>query len=480
MVFSSLTFLYFFLPATIILYYAIPSMRWKNTVLIFSSLFFYAWGEPLWTVLLLVSSIADYIHGRVIEMRRGSWVAKAMVVSSLAVNLGLLGVFKYSGMLVNSFNALTGLSAGWPGFSLPIGISFYTFQTISYTVDVYRGKVKAQRSFWKFLLFVSLFHQLVAGPIVRYRDIAMEIEKRSISFRSFSSGMSRFAIGLAKKVMIANAAGDVASAFLDANLSELPVLGIWWGMLMFAFQIYFDFSGYSDMAIGLGRMFGFHYRENFRYPYVSRSATDFWRRWHISLGSFFKDYLYIPMGGNRHRYLRNLMTVWFFTGLWHGASWNFVLWGLYYGLLIAIERGGAALIRRSGIGIEGGFPGWGVISAISGHVYLIVVTLIGWTLFYFTDMGRLALALGIMFGGSGNPLVSAELVLSLRGNVNLLILAVLASMPLFPVFWKGMVRTPALLPLLRGFARAGDVVLILTCTALLLGSSYNPFLYFRF
>jgi alginate O-acetyltransferase complex protein AlgI len=480
MVFSSLTFLYYFLPATLLLYYLLPWRTWRNSVLIFSSLVFYAWGEPVWTVLLIISAVADYVHGRVIEANRGSWIARAMVLSSLLVNLGLLAVFKYSGLILESINAITGLNLAWRTFSLPIGISFYTFQTISYTIDVYRGRVSAQSSFWKFLLFVSLFHQLVAGPIVRYAHIEREIERRNTSWRSFSSGISRFAIGLAKKVLIANAAGEVASGFLDAYLFELPVLGAWWGMLMFAFQIYFDFSGYSDMAIGLGRMFGFHYQENFRYPYVARSAGDFWRRWHISLGSFFRDYVYIPLGGNRRFSLRNLIIVWFLTGLWHGASWNFVLWGLYYGLLIACERVLRALVSRAGFRIEGGMPGAAIWSRLFGHSYLAFITLLGWSLFYFTDLNRLLEFLRVMFGQAGNPLFTTELVLSFRGNLNLLILAVVASTPVFPALWKAAIRRGHLLPRIRNAARVGDIALLLVSTALLVGSSFNPFLYFRF
>jgi alginate O-acetyltransferase complex protein AlgI len=478
--FSSLTFLYAFLPATLLAYYAVPSRAWRNGVLILSSLIFYAWGEPVWTILLIASAAADYIHGRVIEANRGTFLAKAMVASSLIVNLGLLAIFKYSGMIVESFNALTGLDLAWRTFALPIGISFYTFQTISYTIDVYRGRVSAQTSFWKFLLFVSLFHQLVAGPIVRYRDIEREIEHRNISWRTFSSGISRFAIGLGKKVIIANAAGEVAASFLDGNLADLPLFGAWWGMLMFAFQIYFDFSGYSDMAIGLGRMFGFHYQENFRHPYVSRSAGEFWRRWHISLGSFFRDYLYIPLGGNRRHVLRNLMVVWFLTGLWHGASWNFVLWGLYYGVLIAAERGMAHLVSRAGIRIEGGLPGGKALSRIFGHFYLIFITLVGWSLFYFTDLGRMGEFLQIMFGRGGAALLSPELRFSFRSNINLLILAAVASTPLVPRFWKTMVRRSEALPAARNLARAAEIVLLMASTALLVGSSYNPFLYFRF
>lgn len=482
MLFSSLTFLYAFLPVTLALYYLGRAQVWRNSILIFASLLFYAWGEPVWTILLIFSASADYVHGRIIEGHRGKWQARAALISSLVINLGLLGLFKYSGMMVQSINALLGTHLAWREFSLPIGISFYTFQTISYTIDVYRGRVQAQKSFWKFLLFVSLFHQLVAGPIVRYRDIAREIEDRRFNIRTFSSGLSRFSIGLAKKVLIANSTGAVAAGFLDLSGSTAAstVLGAWWGILMFAFQIYFDFSGYSDMAIGLGRMFGFHYGENFRYPYVSRSAGEFWRRWHISLGSFFRDYLYIPLGGNRRFYVRNLLIVWFLTGLWHGASWNFVLWGLYYGFFIALERGVGLIVRRASLGFDGGFPAGRKISAVFGHIYLIIITLVGWSIFYFTDTGQLGKFLRLMLGWSGADLANARLWYSVKANLFLAIFAALASTPMLPALWKSVTRSAKEnLPFLR-YLRLGDLLLLIVSTAMLVGASYNPFLYFRF
>ena len=303
MVFSSLIFLYFFLPLNLILYFSIKNHSYRNAILIISSLIFYAWGEPVWIILLIVSASVDYFNGRVIENNRGTWKAKAALISSLVINLSFLATFKYSGFIIDNFNQLLGLNLPQVNFHLPIGISFYTFQTISYVIDVYRNEVKAQKSYFDFLLFVSLFHQLVAGPIVRYKDIASEIERRVITWSDFSQGINRFAIGLGKKAIIANTAGALSDSFLKGDLHQLSTLGAWYGIGLFAFQIYFDFSGYSDMAIGLGRMFGFHYLENFNYPYISRTATDFWRRWHISLGSFFRDYVYIPLGGNKKQHL---------------------------------------------------------------------------------------------------------------------------------------------------------------------------------
>lgn len=467
MVFASLTFLYIFLPATLFLYYIIPSRKYKNGILIFASLIFYAWGEPVWISLLLISATADFFHGRIIEKHRGKWQSKAGLISSVIVNLGLLGAFKYSSMAVESLNALLGLSLPVPRFDLPIGISFYTFQTLSYTIDVYRGETRAQKSYWNFLLFVSLFHQLVAGPIVRYKEIEHSIEHRRFKLSQFSGGVSRFVIGLGKKVLIANVAGKLAAPFLDGGLSDLTVSGAWFGMLLFALQIYFDFSGYSDMAIGLGKMFGFEYRENFNYPYASKSATEFWRRWHISLGSFFRDYLYIPLGGNRKHVFLNLMVVWFCTGLWHGASWNFVLWGLYYGILIYIEK---ELARIRGIRLPN----------IIRRLYTIVITLFGWSLFYFTDFSRLWLFIRTMTGFTGAPLTGPLVEISLMNNLFFIVIAILFCLPVLPRI-QSLLKSGKLFETAAGIAvPLFNMLLLAVSTIMLVGSSYNPFLYFRF
>ena len=471
MVFASLTFLYYFLPLLLVFYYASRSLPWRNGVLVFFSLFFYAWGEPVWVTLLIFSAAADYLHGRIIEAHRGRWQSRAAVISSLVVNLGLLAVFKYSSMFLNTVPS-------FPRFTLPIGISFYTFQTISYTIDVYRDDVPAQRSFWKFLLFVSLFHQLVAGPIVRYREIRTAIEGRRFNPAQFSSGVTRFAVGLAKKVLIANVSGGLAIPFLEGDITRLSVLGAWYGVFLFGIQIYFDFSGYSDMAIGLGRMFGFEYGENFRYPYAARSASEFWRRWHISLGSFFRDYLYIPLGGNRRRVFLNLMLVWFFTGLWHGASWNFVLWGLYYGVLIYIER-----IVQKTIGPFAARPAWQWLSRVAGHLYLIVITLVGWAIFTFTDLSRLLGYLQAMAGLAGLPLAGARVSASIRNNPVFLVVAVIASLPVVPRALTHLTTRPLpaqIRPCGRFLLPALNVALMVASTIFLVGAGYNPFLYFRF
>ena len=470
MVFSNLIFLYLFLPANILLYYITKRNAWRNAVLVVFSLFFYAWGEPVWFTLLIFSATIDYFHGRICEKYRGHWQAKAGLLSSLILNLGLLGIFKYSGMLVSTVNALTGLQLPVPQISLPIGISFYTFQTISYVIDVYRGQAKAQKSYWKFFMYVSLYPQLVAGPIVRYTDVAAEIEERSANKEDFAAGIARFCIGLSKKVLIANIAGDFASRYLDGDLSGLTTAGAWFGVLMYAIQIYFDFSGYSDMAIGLARLFGCHYVENFNYPYISRSATEFWRRWHISMGSFFRDYVYIPMGGNRRHQFVNLFVVWFLTGLWHGASWNFVLWGLYYGVLVILEKLFLGKLLAK-------------LPRILQHLYLLFAVVLGWSLFYYTDLSRLGAFLPTLFGLAGAGLWDVQLEVVLVNNLYWLIFALVGCLPILPMCkkrWEGWEK-PALVR--RGFSAVQMLVslaLLAFCTAFLAGQSYNPFLYFRF
>jgi len=470
MVFSSLLFIFVFLPINLILYYIIKPREWKNGVLIVSSLVFYAWGEPLWVILLLFSSVVDFFHGKIAERYRGKWQAKGALLSSLIINLGLLVTFKYSGMIVDSFNALTGLHFVFNGFLLPIGISFYTFQTISYVFDVYRGEVKAQKSFFKFLMFVSLFHQLVAGPIVRYKDIAHEIEHRVFDKNTFALGIERFIFGLGKKVIFANTAGEIGRTFLEGDFGRMSMAGHWIGMLMFAFQIYFDFSGYSDMAIGLGKMFGFTYKENFNYPYVSRSATEFWRRWHISLGSFFRDYLYIPLGGNRKYHIRNILVVWFLTGLWHGASWNFVLWGLYYGILLIVEKGLSNYISFK------------KVPKIFGHIYLFVVTIFGWTLFYFEDLTE---GLTYMKGLVNIGFIwdtSAEIVL--MNNLFFIVLASICATPILKTLGikiSNMMNGGKISKVYEYVIYPFGLIAIFIGTFILLvGQSYNPFLYFRF
>lgn len=468
MVFANLIFIYIFLPLNLALYFCTKNKTFRNWVLIAFSMIFYAWGEPIWISLLLFSAVIDYCHGIIIEGHRGQWQAKAAVASSLILNLGLLGTFKYSGFIVENVNALLGTGFTVPSFALPIGISFYTFQTITYTVDVYRGEVKAQRTFSKFLMYVSSYHQLVAGPIVRYSDVAKEIEDRHTTAKDFSEGITKFCIGLAKKVMVANVAGQMVGRYLDGDLTKLSVAGAWFGVVMFSIQLYYDFSGYSDMAIGLGRIFGFHYPMNFNYPYISRSVTEFWRRWHMTLSSVFRDYVYIPLGGNRKHQFLNIAIVWFLTGLWHGASWNFILWGVYYGILLVVEKLFLLKVLKK-------------IPAVFGHCYALLAAVVGWAIFYVTDMERLGYLLSVMFGRSGAALTDLQLTITIQNNIFWLIAAAVFCIPITQ-FIKAKVQT---LPeekqaICHGCAAVMNVAILFLCTALLVGQSYNPFLYFRF
>ena len=363
------------------------------------------------------------------------------------------------------FNTNIGLSS----IGLPIGISFYTFQIISYVVDVYRQDVPAQKKFYKLLLYMSLYHQLIAGPIVRYIDVAYEIDNRVITPSNFSYGINRFIIGLLKKVIIANTAGQVATVFLDSNLSDLSILGAWLGIIMYTIQIYFDFSGYSDMAIGLGRMFGFTYKENFNYPYIAKSVQDFWRRWHISQSSFFKDYVYIPLGGNRKNFARNIIIVWMLTGLWHGASWNFVIWGIYYGVFLLLER---KLLSRV----------LDEIPSVLLHIYLMLIVIIGWVFFYYTDITKGLKFVGILFGYGDNPLYDVKFEVEFFNNIIFLIFAALCSTPIFNAIYNKLSELtvinsykPSKLIIL-----AFNATILIVSTILLIGQTYNPFLYFRF
>lgn len=460
MVFSSLLFLSVFFPVFLILYNLSKSITYKNIILCIASLFFYAWGEPVWVLLLLASTLIDYVHGLLIERYKGSLRAKLTLVSSVIINLGILMTFKYSAFFVENINKAFGASLYVPKFSLPLGISFYTFQILSYTIDVYRGKVKAQRSILSFMCYVTMFPQLVAGPIVRYSDVAKQLRKREITPAYFSQGAKRFVAGLCKKVVLANSVGSVASMLLSTAIPT--ALSSWLGLLMYAFQIYFDFSGYSDMAIGLGKLFGFDFCENFRYPYIARSITGFWRRWHISLSSFFRDYVYIPLGGNRKRAVLNLFIVWFLTGFWHGASWNFILWGLYYGVILFIEKYILRFLKRD-------IP-------VLGNIYTLFVVLLGWGLFYFTDPEALLSFFSHAFG-KGCDIYDLTTISVLYENIYLILICIIASTPIpkriydFLCCFKPLATVIEPLLLILGFALA---------FTMLIGQSYNPFLYFRF
>ncbi len=461
MVFSSLLFLFYFLPVVLGLYYLVPR-SYKNLVLFMCSLFFY--------ILMLFSSLVDYSHGLLIEKhrRQQNW-AKLFLVSSVLINLGLLGFFKYSGFLILNINCLLGTSIPLLNLPLPIGISFYTFQTMSYTIDVYRDETPVQRNFISFAAYVTLFPQLIAGPIVRYQTIAQELDQRQETIDKFAIGIRRFAVGLGKKVLLANNIGMLWSEIRTIAPGELTVLTAWLGIIAFGFQIYFDFSGYSDMAIGMGKMFGFTFLENFNYPYISRSVTEFWRRWHISLGSWFRDYLYFPLGGSRRGKLavyRNLFIVWFVTGFWHGASWNFVLWGLYFGLLILIERW---FLRR----IIDKAP------AIYSHIYLLLAVSFSWVLFEFDNFPAGIQYLRVMLGLGGNGFLDNNFLYFLASNGLLLLILCLGVTPWPDRVWQKLCcwRQKKRAALLSAITY---LLMLVAATAYLVDSTYNPFLYFRF
>ncbi len=482
MVFSSLLFLYAFLPLSLLCYCLCRSLRAKNACLLAFSLLFYAWGEPRYVFLLMFMALADWFAALRIDRARSELAARLWLALAVAVDLGLIGFFKYAGFLCSLFGRTPDFVAR---IALPIGISFYTFQLLTYVIDVYRGEAEAQERYTDVLLYAALFHQCIAGPIVRYQSIAHELFDGRDGSAELPDGVRRFAVGLAKKVLLANPCGALADGLLlepavasDAArfaenlrfLQDQTVLGVWLGMAAFMLQIYLDFSAYSDMAIGLGKMLGLHYPENFRYPYAARSVTEFWRRWHISLSSFFRDYVYIPLGGNRcsrPRWLLNLFLVWALTGLWHGASWNFVFWGLYFFLFLLAEK---LLLQRALSR-----------SRVLGRLYLLLVVYFGWIIFHFTDI-RLGWAVCRgLFGLNGNPLSSFVTVTMLENKLFLLLVCAVACTPLMSRLgawldarldglglWR--VTRGALIP----------IVLLLLSTCALVGESYNPFIYFQF
>ena len=464
MLFSSVTFLYAFLPLTLLAYFVAPK-RWRNAVLLTASLIFYFFGEPVYVILLFISSINDYFWSLLIEKHRGRQRRmKAYLIASIAVNLGLLGFFKYADFLIGSVNAVFGTSIPLTGVPLPIGISFYTFQTMSYTIDVYRGDARAQRNLATFATFVSLFPQLIAGPIVRYTDVAAELESRRSTLEGVALGFRRFAFGLAKKVLLANAMGELCNAFRESQSPS--VLFYWLYAVGYTLQIYFDYSGYSDMAIGLGGIFGFRFPENFNYPYISKSITEFWRRWHMTLSSWFRDYVYIPLGGNRTtrgKWLRNLAVVWLLTGLWHGASWNFVLWGAMFGVLLIVEK----------LWLERSMDRW---PAVLRHVYVLVLVVISFVIFNASGLSGVRADLAGLFGLSGLPFSTPETLYYLRSYAVLLAVCAAASLPLGVKLYRRW-QDAKVMTVLEPLAVA---VLLALVTASLVDGSFNPFLYFRF
>lgn len=471
MVFSSLSFLCVFLPVVLVLYRLMPSLRAKNVLLMVASLVFYAYGEPVYVLLMVASSLFNYTWALLLRTDSPTR-RKAVMVLAVVQNLGVLCVFKYAGFLVESFNAVTGFGVPVPVIALPIGISFFTFQALSYVIDVYRGEVEAQRNFVRILLYISLFPQLIAGPIVKYHDVAEELGNRAQTLDGFMRGVRRFIIGLSKKVLIANYMAVVADTLFAAPASDVNALGAWVGILAYMLQIYFDFSGYSDMAIGLGWMFGFHFKENFDHPYASTSVREFWRRWHISLSTWFRDYLYIPLGGNRKgrgRAALNRCVVFFLCGLWHGASWTFVLWGLYHGAFLLLEQYVPFFNRNGGTGKDASR-----VRRAFGHAYLILVVLIGWVLFRADTIDQAFFWMTTMVAGWTFDASSMALVISQLTPLNLVVFAV------------GCVTCLPVLDRLRGnvaLERASwvvTVVLLALCLLNLATGTYNPFIYFRF
>ena len=467
LVFSTLYFLFLYLPIVLILYYIVP-LKGRNAVLLAVNLVFYGWGEPVYILIMFASIAIDYTHGMLVAMakaKENDKAARIAVASSVAFNLALLFFFKYWDFLAGSFAAIGLDFMPKRGIPLPIGISFYTFQTMSYTIDVYRGDARVQKNLVTFGTFVTLFPQLIAGPIIQYKDVDEQLERRTHSPEQFASGVEVFVAGLAKKVLLANNIGPLWDACKALPDGQLTVLGAWLGIIAFTFQIYFDFSGYSDMAVGLGRMLGFKFIRNFDYPYISKSITEFWRRWHISLGSWFREYLYIPLGGNRvsrPRLLLNLMIVWAATGIWHGANWTFLLWGLYYGVLLVLEK----LVW--GKGLE-------KLPAVLRHIYTMTLVILGWVLFDLDTLGQVGAYSKAMLGLSGAGLADGRALYQLASYLPTLAILAAASTPLAAELWKMLPERAAktVLPVLL-------LLGLFFSTAYLVDATYNPFLYFRF
>ncbi|MCD8073553.1 MAG: MBOAT family protein [Lachnospiraceae bacterium] len=473
MVFSSLLFLFRFLPAVLLCYYLVPR-RARNLVLFLFSLVFYAWGEPVYIILMLVTILVSFAGGIAVDaMKRGGRpkAARNALIVSLAVSLSLLAFFKYADFAIGTVNTLTGAGLELLNLALPIGISFYTFQTMSYTIDVYRGEARVQKNLISYGAYVVMFPQLIAGPIVQYKTIDAELRGRRETPEEFAQGVHRFLLGLGKKVLLANNAGELWDTITALTVSEVPVLTVWMGLAAYTLQIYFDFSAYSDMAIGLGQMFGFHFPENFNYPYISGSITEFWRRWHISLSTWFREYVYIPLGGNRvsrGRHIRNLMIVWLLTGFWHGASWNFVAWGVYYGVLLVLEKYvfGSSLEKLPGV---------------LRHLYCMFFVMLGWNLFMFGDLSESLRYLTALFGGFGAGLWNTETVYLFLNNAVLLFVLIVGctQLPkkLGNAFLARFEGNDVAVLAARGLLYVG---IFLLSVAWLVDASYNPFLYFRF
>lgn len=468
MVFSSVSFLFLFLPITLAAYFVCKNIIWRNTVLLAVSLLFYSWGEPRLVLLMLAVTLVAYVGGLVIDKlsssSRRALKTSVFVITVVLITLGLL-YFKYFNFFVQNITALFGISSNVISITLPIGISFYTFQILSYVIDLYLGNVGVQKNYFYLTLYVSFFPQLIAGPIVRYQTVEYEIRQRNVTFYDFSAGIKRFVVGLAKKVIIANNVALIAETVYSGRLNGFGTLMYWIGAVSAALQIYFDFSGYSDMAIGLGRMFGFHFLENFNYPYIATSVTDFWRRWHISLSSWFRDYIYIPLGGNRVgklRHIFNIFVVWCVTGFWHGASWNFIMWGLYYGVLLIIEK----LVVKKLLDKLPKFVGW---------IYTAFIVLIGWVIFSITDFSEMLFALKQMF-----TFVPTDFAAVISHNAKLLYSALYLPLGLLFMFPIAKKLSDSENTFVYALYNVVVALLFAVCVVYMFGSTYNPFIYFRF
>lgn len=468
MLFSSIVFLFTFLPAVMILYYLLP-VRFRNVILLLASLVFYAWGEPVYLFLMLLSILFNYFSGLDIARNlQDKRAAKRSLVFNLIINLAVLGFFKYEGFVLDTLNGILPVHISYHALPLPIGISFYTFQILSYIIDVYRGNVKVQTNLPNFALYVTMFPQLIAGPIVQYADVDEQLASREVSWTKFGEGSMYFIRGLAKKVLLANTSGMIFTEVSGLAKGNIAVVTAWLGAFAYMFQIYFDFSGYSDMAIGLGKMFGFEFNMNFNYPYVSKSTTEFWRRWHISLSSWFRDYVYIPLGGNRVskiKHIRNLLIVWFLTGLWHGAAWNFVAWGLYYGVILIIEKYFLSPVLDR-------------LPDVVRHIYSIVLVVIGWVLFFSSSFGQAADYIRVMFGAGAHGFADRESMYLLTSNLILWLILIFGSTPLVHFRYEHMLRSKKWnTTIINSVVYAA---LFIVCIAYLVTETYNPFLYFRF
>jgi len=468
MVFSSLMFLSVYFPVTLLVYYISPK-KLRNFILFIFSLLFYAWGEPVYVVIMIFSTLVDFSHGILLEHWNNSpGKRRAVLLSSVIINLGMLGFFKYSDFIINNINIIFNTDIPNLNLALPIGISFYTFQTMSYTIDVYLGKCKVQKNIINFGCYVAMFPQLIAGPIVRYVTVAEELDCRRENINDFSDGIVTFIKGMSKKVLLANNIGRLADMIQTAEISKLSVVSSWLGIIAFAFQIYFDFSGYSDMAIGLGKMFGFTFVQNFNFPYISRSVSEFWRRWHISLSTWFKEYVYIPLGGNRvsiPKNIRNLLIVWTLTGIWHGASWNFMIWGVYFGILLIIEK----FILNKYLQKLPNFISW---------LYTIILVIIGWVFFSFENISTAFTFLGNLFGIGAASFIDRNALYLLNSYGIMLIILAVCSTPLFSKL-LGFIKEKNV--------KLYDILVIILCVlglvlslAYIVDAAYNPFLYFRF